>query len=110
MVDGDGEGDEGVGWREGMRESNQYRKVGDRKAMRKEATDPTYSFADMIIGTLSQLKLILDQNESKGQTETRKELSCGGKERRERGRAISVVRFIFSHSNSGNCYLSLLFS
>ena len=80
-----GKGEEGVGWGEGTRESNQYRKVGDREAMRREATDPTYSFADMIIGTLSQLKLILDQNESKGQTETRKELSCGGRERKERG-------------------------
>jgi len=37
-------------------------------------------------------------------------VSCGGKEREERRRAIPLARFIFSHSNSGNCYLSLLFS
>ena len=36
------------------RQGNQYRKGGDRVAMRRETTDPTYSFAfeDMIIGDL----------------------------------------------------------
>ena len=48
------------------RQGNQYRKEGDRVAMRGETTDPTYNFADMIIGVLSYLKLILNQNESKG--------------------------------------------
>ena len=32
--------------------------------MREEATDPTYNLADMVIGELSYLKLILNQNES----------------------------------------------
>jgi len=36
----------------------------------------------MIIGTLSQLKLILDQNESKGQTDTERAELGVGKEKR----------------------------
>lgn len=62
--------------------------------MRREITDPTYSFADMIIGVLSYLKLIPNWNESKGQRY--EGVSRGGKERRKRGRAISLARFIFS--------------
>jgi len=76
MADEGGKGEEGVGWEEWTRESNQYRKVGDREAMSKETTDPTYSFADMTIGVLSYLKLKPNQNKSKGQTETRKEVRC----------------------------------
>jgi len=50
----------------------------------------------MIIGVLSYLKLILDQNKSTGQIETRNGVSCGGKERRERGRAIPHKVYILS--------------
>jgi hypothetical protein len=63
------------------RQGNQYRKEGDGVAMRGETTDPTYNFADMIIGVFSYLKLILIQNES----ETRK-VSWGVRKERRGGR------------------------
>ena len=62
--------------------------------MRRETTDPTYNFADMIIGVLSYLKLIPNQNESKGQKKGRK-VSCGGKER-ERGGGRFQLQGLYS--------------
>jgi hypothetical protein len=62
--------------RVGTRQEDQHSKEGgDRGAMRRETTDPTYSFADMIISVLLCLKLIPNQNESEGQTETQKGVS-----------------------------------
>jgi len=65
---------DGVGQGAETRQGNQYRKGGDRVAMRRETTDPTYNFADMIIGVLSYLKLIPNQNESKGKETGKGEL------------------------------------
>jgi hypothetical protein len=61
---GTGKGGDEMGGRGGARQDNQYQGRGDREAMREEATDPTYNLADMVIGDLSYLKLILNQNES----------------------------------------------